>query len=82
MHQERRFPGRPIATSLANPDFVELFGAFGIPGRRIHADDEVESALAALRGAGTAAVLEICTDPAQALPDERIEAMGNGVRAT
>ena len=29
MHQERRFPGRPIATELRNPDFAAYGRAFG-----------------------------------------------------
>ena len=38
MHQERRFPGRPSGTDLANPDFVALAQAFGAYARARGAD--------------------------------------------
>ena len=33
-HQERRFPGRPVATALRNPDFVEFARSFGMQAVR------------------------------------------------
>jgi acetolactate synthase I/II/III large subunit len=30
MHQERRYPGRPVGTSLVNPDFVAFARSFGL----------------------------------------------------
>ena len=32
VHQERDFPGRVMATTLRNPDFVALAAAFGMRG--------------------------------------------------
>jgi len=50
-HQERRYPGRPIATALTNPDFAayaRAFGAFGEVVQRTHEFVSVlERALAA-----------------------------------
>jgi acetolactate synthase I/II/III large subunit len=45
LHQERSFPGRRIATDLANPDFARLAEAFGATGISITRDDEIEPAL-------------------------------------
>jgi acetolactate synthase-1/2/3 large subunit len=44
-HQERAFPGRPIATDLVNPDFAELARAYGALGLTVEADEEIEPAL-------------------------------------
>jgi acetolactate synthase-1/2/3 large subunit len=35
MHQEMRFPGRPVATALIDPDFVALAGAYGLAAWRL-----------------------------------------------
>jgi acetolactate synthase I/II/III large subunit len=45
LHQERSFPGRRIATDLANPDFARLAEAFGATGISVTRDDEIEPAL-------------------------------------
>ena len=37
MHQERQYPGRVIATSLVNPDFVALANSAGAYGERVTA---------------------------------------------
>jgi acetolactate synthase-1/2/3 large subunit len=45
LHQEKSFPGRRIATDLANPDFARLAEAFGATGIKIERDDEIDGAL-------------------------------------
>ena len=35
MHQERHYPGRVIATDLANPDFAMLARAYGLHGETV-----------------------------------------------
>ncbi|HEX4010628.1 MAG TPA: thiamine pyrophosphate-dependent enzyme [Solirubrobacteraceae bacterium] len=35
MHQERRYPGRPVATDLVNPDFVAYARSFGVQARSV-----------------------------------------------
>ena len=35
MHQERRYPGRPVGTELSNPDFVAFARSFGMPARSV-----------------------------------------------
>ncbi len=44
MHQEREHPGRVIATSLRNPDFVAYARAFGVFGARATTTDELKAA--------------------------------------
>ena len=51
MHQERRYPGRVIATDLVNPDFAALARAYGAFGERVEHADELPGALAAAREA-------------------------------
>jgi acetolactate synthase-1/2/3 large subunit len=45
MHQEREFPGRVVATDLANPDFAALARAFGGWAARVGTTDEFAAAL-------------------------------------
>lgn len=48
MHQERRYPGRVVGTTLVNPDFVSLARSFGAHAERI---ETTEAFLPALRRA-------------------------------
>ena len=45
MHQEREFPGRVVATDLANPDFAAFARAFGGWATRAETADEFAAAL-------------------------------------
>ncbi len=45
MHQEMRYPGRVIATSLINPDFVALARASGAAARRVSKTTEFADAI-------------------------------------
>ncbi|HEX5194249.1 MAG TPA: thiamine pyrophosphate-dependent enzyme [Solirubrobacteraceae bacterium] len=47
MHQERRYPGRPVGTSLVNPDFVALAGSFGLDGCSVSDADDLVAAVQA-----------------------------------
>lgn len=49
MHQEREYPERISATSLANPDFAALGAAFGGWSARVATTDEFHEALAEAR---------------------------------
>lgn len=44
-HQERRYPGREVATGLVNPDFARLAEAYGALGVAAHTSADVEAAL-------------------------------------
>lgn len=61
MHQEREFPGREIATSLTNPDFVALAAAFGMKGRVLRRHDDIAAAIAEGLGADGPFLLEVKT---------------------
>jgi acetolactate synthase-1/2/3 large subunit len=68
MHQERRFPGRVIATDLINPDFAAYARAFGLHAERVERNDEFEAALTRARQAGGPALIELLTDPEALTP--------------
>jgi acetolactate synthase-1/2/3 large subunit len=63
MHQERRFPGRVMATDLVNPDFAALARAYGAFGERVEHVGELAGVLARARAAGGPALIELITDP-------------------
>jgi acetolactate synthase-1/2/3 large subunit len=44
-HQERKFPGRPVATALQNPNFAAMAEAFGAKGIRVERPEEAVPAL-------------------------------------
>lgn len=45
MHQEMRYPGRVVATTLANPDFVAFAKSFGASAERVASAAEFSGAL-------------------------------------
>ncbi len=45
LHQEKRFPGRPVATDLANPDFALFARAFGLEVVPVAEQDAVPAAV-------------------------------------
>jgi len=61
LHQEKAFPGRRIATDLANPDFARLGEAFGALGLKVERADEVERALDAAFASAGPAVIDVRT---------------------
>lgn len=58
-HQRREFPGRPIATELANPDFDALARAYGAHGAVVTSPDDLAAAWRARPADGTPSVIEI-----------------------
>lgn len=61
LHQEKFFPGRRIATDLANPDFTRLAQAFGATGIKVTREEEIQGALDAAFAAKGPAVIEVIT---------------------
>ena len=61
-HQERRYPGRPSATYLRNPDFAALARAYGAFGATVTKAKEFEEAFEQALRAATPAVIEVQTD--------------------
>jgi acetolactate synthase-1/2/3 large subunit len=72
VHQERHYPGRVVATDLANPDFAALAESFGALGLTVEHPGEVTAYLAkALRHPGPA-VLEVRTSLEHVSPYRRL----------
>jgi len=68
VHQERAYPGRKVATDLANPDFAayaNIFGGFGIAVERT---DDFPAAFAAARASGKPAIIHLKIDPEAITP--------------
>jgi acetolactate synthase-1/2/3 large subunit len=78
MHQERRFPGRVVATDLVNPDFVAWAQAFGAYGETVSRSSDFPGALERALAAGRPALLELIVDPEAIVPGQTIAA----IRAT
>lgn len=60
-HQERLYPGRPIATDLVNPDFARLADAFGAIGITVTTEPEIRPALRRALGGRGPALLDVRT---------------------
>jgi acetolactate synthase-1/2/3 large subunit len=63
MHQERDYPGRPVATELRNPDFAAYARAFGAHGATVTETAQFADALETALEAGTSALIELRIDP-------------------
>jgi acetolactate synthase-1/2/3 large subunit len=72
MHQERRYPGRVVATDLLNPDFVALARSHGAFAERVDATEGFPDAYRRASAAGRPALLELRVDPAQLSPAFRL----------
>ena len=60
-HQERRYPGRVVATDLNNPDFVAYARAFGVWSARVERTEHFPAALEEARSAGVPALIHLVT---------------------
>ncbi len=81
MHQERKFPGRPMAIDLTNPDFAQLAKAYGIPSAVATSNDEFETAFTDLAKAKGPALIELRTDPNVSNPTATIDDLRNKAKA-
>lgn len=59
MHQERHYPGRPVATDLDNPSFVEIASAHGVQAHLVTSNASFDEAFAAAITARGPVLLEI-----------------------
>ena len=75
MHQERRFPGRVIATDLVNPNFAELARAYGAHGERVERAEDVLGAVKRARDSGRPALIELICDPDALTPSASLSAL-------
>lgn len=65
MHQERRYPGRPIATTLGLVDFAAVAGGLGAVAETVTRTAEFAPALDRALAAGHASVILLKCDPRQ-----------------
>lgn len=72
LHQERRYPGRVIATQLINPDFVALARSYGAFAERVETTESFPDAYRRARAARRPALLELRVDPEQLTPGFRV----------
>jgi acetolactate synthase-1/2/3 large subunit len=63
MHQEQRYPGRVVATTLVNPDFVALARSFGAAAARVESTEAFAPALQRALAAKGPALIELRIDP-------------------
>ena len=63
MHQEREYPSRVVGTQLRNPDFAAFARSFGAHGETVTRTEEFAPALQRALASGTAAIIEVKTDP-------------------
>jgi acetolactate synthase-1/2/3 large subunit len=59
MHQQKHYPGRPIATTLTNPSFQAVAAAFGIPAWSVSSNSEFDEAFSACLSAGGPSLIEV-----------------------
>src|SRR5699024_7068692 len=62
-HQERKYPGRVVGTSLSNPNFQELATSFGGHGERVSNAEEFLTAIKRALEAHKPTLIEVLTDP-------------------
>lgn len=74
MHQERRYPGRVVATDIVNPDFVAMARSYGAFAERVETTEDFPAAYRRAAASGKPAVLELIVDPTQLSPAFRIPA--------
>ena len=68
LHQERAYPGRPIATDLTNPDFAELAKSFGAYGAVVERNEDFKACFQAALASNSAAVIDLRVDPDALIP--------------
>lgn len=74
MHQAARFPERPMATSLSNPDFVALGRAFGLAAWHVTETSEFAAALREARAHRGPALIELVTSIQDISPGRALSA--------
>jgi acetolactate synthase-1/2/3 large subunit len=68
MHQERTYPGRPIATAITSPDYAALACAHGGHGETVAATAEFAPAFDRALASGKPAIIDVKFDPAAVTP--------------
>jgi len=81
MHQERRYPGRPVGTSLVNPDFAALARAHGAQGATVARGEELEGVLRRALASDVPFVIDLKLDPEALNPNETLTSVREGPAA-
>lgn len=68
MHQERRYPDRPVGTSLVNPDFAAMAQAFGAMSATVTNTAQFTEAFDRAIASCRLALLHLKTDPSVLVP--------------
>ncbi|MBF0355573.1 MAG: thiamine pyrophosphate-binding protein [Alphaproteobacteria bacterium] len=76
MHQEKRHPGRVMATKLENPDFGTWAASFGAFFEGVSRTEAFEPAFKRALASGKPALLHLKTDPDIITPRMRLSKMG------
>ena len=81
MHQERAYPGRPVATDLRNPDFAAYARACGGHGETVAATGDFAAAFERCVAADKPAIIDLAFDPEAITPSRTLsEIRGTGRR--
>jgi acetolactate synthase-1/2/3 large subunit len=81
MHQERDYPNRVSATSLANPDFADLARAYGGHGETVKETGDFAGAFKRARASGKPSIIEIRLDEEAITPTRTLsDIRGTGVK--
>ncbi len=81
MHQERHFPGRHVATELANPDFAAFARACNGHGESVGRTEDFAAAFDRCLAAGRPALIDLAFDPEAITPSATMsEIRGKGRR--
>ncbi len=75
MHQERRYPGRVVATSLMNPDFVAWAQSCGAHAMRVETTAAFAPALQSALTANGPSIIELVLDGEAISPTETIQSI-------
>jgi acetolactate synthase I/II/III large subunit len=78
MHQERHYPGRPVATDLLNPDFVAFARSFGAFAALVERDEDFAPAFEAALAEGRPALIELRVDPEAISPRATLSQIRDG----
>ena len=81
MHQERQFPGRPIASDLRNPDFAALAKAYGAYGELVETTEQFAAAFTRAGESGKPALLHVKVDPEALTPGQSLSAIRDAALA-
>ena len=77
-HQERRYPGRVVATDLKNPDFASYARAFGAWAVRVERTKDFPAAFEDARRAGAPALIHLVTEVEDISPGRTISQIRAG----